>query len=260
MGFSSLAGFLIAGAVIFFGVFASDSGSVFLDYHAAVIVIGGTLAAALVSFPASTLFNLFKIFIKRLFVAKGQKQNQIISEVLFLLKGYRGNDDFLKNESRRIKDPFLREAVEIINQGGIELDKVLAILHQRASTHTKRYHEEAKAFKSIAKFPPAFGLMGAVIGLIALMQGIGSEDAFATIGPAMAVAMVATFYGIGISNFFFLPIAENLTLVAKDDANCRKIVVEGIRFIALKEHPIYVNEVLLSFLLPSERQQGKRAA
>ncbi len=255
MSFSPLIGFLTAGIVLFFGVFASGNGNVFLDPHAAIIVLGGTLSAALISFPFKTLFNLVKVFVKRLFMPSAQKQNQVIQEVLYLLKGYRSDANFLKNNSKKVSDPFLRESLEIINDGGIELKQMMEIMTKRAQTHQKRYQQEAKAFKSIAKFPPAFGLLGAVIGLIGLMRGIGTADAIATIGPAMAVAMVATFYGIGVANFIFLPIAENLTLAAEEDVSCRKIVIEGVKHIYLKDHPIYVNEVLLSNLLPHERKK-----
>ena len=115
-------------------------------------------------------------------------------------------------------------------------------------------------FKVLSKLPPAFGLLGAVLGMVALMQALGGEDAFATIGPAMASAMVATFYGIAFANFILIPIGENLSLSSNQDLVIRKMILEGIKIIRNKEHPIVIEEELKSFLLPSERENKQKAA
>ena len=257
MSVSPILGLLVAAAVLFFGVLNTGSGHVFLDAHAALIVMGGTLAATLISFPIKTLLSLIVVFFRRLLGSKGKRQKQIIRESLNLVKGYRNDPSFLKNSAGRIKDHFLKEGVQLINEGGLDLDQIMIILTKRAKTHQKRYQSEANIFKTISKFPPAFGLLGAVVGLIELMGGIGSEEALKQIGPAMAVAMVATFYGIGLSNFVFLPIAENLKSGTEEDSECRKIAIEAVKHIYKKDHPIYVQETLVSYALPSDREKLK---
>lgn len=261
MSLSPIIGLFVAGVVLFFGVFSSGSSHVFLDHHAILIVVGGTVASMFIAFPMKTIWNLVIVFARRLFTSKGYRQEMIIQESLMLVKGYRNSPDFLKNNKGKIKDHFLKEGVELINEGGLNLNQILTILTKRALTHQKKYQAEANIFQTIAKFPPAFGLLGAVVGLIALMQGIGSEEALQKIGPGMAVAMVATFYGIGIANFILLPVAQNLKEGADEDTICRKIVVEAIKHIYKKDHPIYVHETLVSYVLPSERKNtNKRAA
>jgi len=127
------------------------------------------------------------------------------------------------------------------------------ILETRAETHFERYLDEADIFKTMSKFPPAFGLLGTTLGMIALLKSLGAEGGKNAVGPSMAIALVATLYGIGLANFIFIPIAENLTKQAKEDLVARRIVVEGIMLIADAIPAQLVEEYLRSFLLPSER-------
>lgn len=116
-----------------------------------------------------------------------------------------------------------------------------------------RHEEDADIFKALAKFPPAFGLLGAVIGMISLMQNLGGADAMQKVGPSMAIALVATMYGIAVANFIFLPIGENLAKANRMDSIIRHMVIDGFKLIRQKKHPLVVEESIKSYLLPSER-------
>jgi chemotaxis protein MotA len=124
---------------------------------------------------------------------------------------------------------------------------------KRAHTHYTRYEADSHMFATLAKFPPAFGLLGAVIGMVTLMQGLGGADAIKTVGPAMAVALVATMYGIAIANFIFIPLGENLAKYNKADNIIRKMVMDGVKLIRAKQHPLVVEENIKSYLIASER-------
>ena len=95
--------------------------------------------------------------------------------------------------------------------------------------------------------------MGTALGIVALLQSMGGPDAKDRIGPAMAVALVTTIYGLAISNFILIPIAENLTKQTQEDLICRKIVIEGILLINEDKSPRYIEEKVKSFLLPNQR-------
>jgi len=109
--------------------------------------------------------------------------------------------------------------------------------------------------KIIGKFPPAFGLVGTTLGMITLLQGLGSTDAFQKIGPSMSVALVATFYGLVLANFFIIPVGENLYNAAEDDLTIREIIAHGVMLIREKEHPLIVAEYLKSYLSPEQRNR-----
>jgi chemotaxis protein MotA len=259
MNISSLVGVTAAMTVLFLAVStATKSYKVFLDAHAILVVIGGTAAASLMCFPLNAFLRTFKVFFQKFLGKYATRQEVVIAEIVDLARGLRADGNYLKTKAASLKTHFLRDALEIINQGGVS-DKALdTILKKRAATHWKRYEEDALIFKTIAKFPPAFGLMGTTLGMISLLQQLGGKDSQALLGPAMAIGLVATFYGIVFANLLLIPIGENLTKLNKEDETVREMVIDGIKLIRAKEHPIVVEEYLKSYLLPHERAQLKK--
>lgn len=260
MNFSSLTGLFLALAIIILSIVtATNNYMVFLDYHAFLIVIGGTVSAALLSFSGSKIMALMKVFLRRV-LGKNEEIQVAITEIVGLAKGYRDNDKYLKDNVAKIKTDFLKEAIQLMVDGGLDPAELDSILKKRAKTMHHRHEEDAEIFKALSKFPPAFGLLGAVIGMIAMMQNMGGADAFAKVGPSLAVALVATLYGIALANFFFLPLGENLTKLNRMDDKLRQMVIDGVKLIRAKKHPLVVEEAIKSHLLPSERAQIKKAS
>lgn len=260
MNLSALLGITLAFTVLIGTMITSTSNAkVFLDVHAFMIVIGGTLAASLLSFSGKKLFALTKVFFRRV-LGKNDEIDTAIREIVDLAKGYRDNDNYLRDKSKSLKTPFLKEAVEMMTEGGVDPEDLDRILIKRAQSTHARHEEDAEIFKTLSKFPPAFGLLGAVIGMISLMQNLGGQDAFQKVGPSMAIALVATMYGIAVANFIFLPLGENLSKLNRMDLLIRQMVIDGIKLVRQKKHPIVVEETIKSYLLPSERTQQKKAA
>lgn len=261
MNISSTLGILLALGVFIGAVLTSSKDSkIFLDAHAILIVVGGTFAATLISFSAKNVLNLIKVFVARTLRGSNHAYDEVIKEIVDLAKGYRENEGYLANKVKSIKTPFLREAVQLQVEGGLDPREIDLILQKRALTHYARYEDDADMFKTLAKFPPAFGLLGAVLGIIAMMQNLGGADALKSVGPALAVALIATLYGIAIANFVFIPIGENLAKFNKVDNIVRQMVLDGIKLIRAKKHPIVVEENVKSYLLPNERLKLKKAA
>jgi chemotaxis protein MotA len=261
MNFSSIIG-LVLSIVVFFGAALTSTKEykVFLDLHAALIVFGGTIAVALVSFNGSSMLNMIMVVFKRVLQNDVDKFDSLIKEVVRVAKAYRENSNSLTDQSKTIKNHFFKEAIQLMAAGGLEGKDLDVILAKRASTHFHRYEQEAEMFKTMAKFPPAFGLLGAVMGIVAMMQGLGSADAIKSVGPALAVALVATLYGIAVANFLFLPLGEHLAKLTKMDYTLRVMVIEAVKLIRLKKHPLVIEESLKSYLLPKERAALKKAA
>lgn len=261
MNFSSILG-VIAALVVFFAsiLTATKSREIFLDPHAILIVVGGTVAASLICFPLSTYFVLLKAFFQKILGKNTLRHERVIQEVVNLSRVYRENPNMLKSEVEKIKTEFLKEAIQMLTDGGIPGDALDSILRKRALTHYKRYEDEAAIFKTISKFPPAFGLMGTTLGMIALLQNLGSPESYSSLGPAMAIGLVATLYGIAITNLVLVPIAENLSKLNKEDQVLREMVMDGVKLVRRKEHPLIVEEHLKSYLLPSERKSIQRSA
>lgn len=261
MNFSSLIGLILC-LVVFFGsaMTATKDYKVFLDMHAALIVVGGSIATCLVSFGFANSMNMLVVFFKRVLINPLSRYEALIKEVIDVAKVYRENPAGLGAKAKTVKNDFLREALEMMASGGIEPKEVDAILMKRASTHYQRYEQDAEMFKTMSKFPPALGLLGAVMGIIAMMQGLGSSDAMKTVGPSLAVALVATLYGIAMANFIFLPLGEFLSKINKTDLATRQMIIEAIKLIRQKKHPLIIEETLKSYMLPNERKKLKKAS
>ncbi|MDZ4676552.1 MAG: MotA/TolQ/ExbB proton channel family protein [Oligoflexia bacterium] len=261
MNFSSIIGIISAIAVFFTALITSTSShDIFLNPHGILIVIGGTAAASIICFPLPTLFKLFKVFFQRI-IGKNATQHQVvIAEIVDLARGAREDALYLQNRLPLIKTDFLKEAIDIMVQGGISEHALDIILKKRTMTHYKRYEEDAAIFKTIGKFPPAFGLLGTTLGMIGMLQNLGSPDSYKMLGPSMAVGLTATLYGIAITNFIFIPVGESLSKFNKEDEVVREMVVDGIKLLRKKEHPIVVEEHLKSFLLPGERKKLAKLA
>jgi chemotaxis protein MotA len=136
----------------------------------------------------------------------------------------------------------------------ISRDELRELLELRAETIFASYNQDAAIFKTIAKFPPAFGLMGTTMGMIALLQAIGKGNSD-SIGSSMSLALLATLYGLVLANVVFLPIAEYLGKKSRDEFVIRKMIIEAIMLIHEKKPAKFIEEKVKSFLLPGQRQQ-----
>jgi len=216
-------------------------------------VFGGTIAVTAISYQMDRLFVILKVFYGR--VIKGKKTNykDSIQDLYIAFEASRKGKANLKTVLDQVKDPFVRDGLEIISDDYLSPDDVHELLMTRADVIFQRYEDDAQKFKAIGKFPPAMGLMGAVLGMIALLQTLGQPGAEDNVGPAMSIALVATLYGIAFANLIILPIADNLSDSAKELYNKNEILVEGLTMIAQRKNRILFTERINSFLLPNER-------
>lgn len=259
MNVSSVFGVFAALVVMVLSVAtASKSAMIFLDPHGILIVIGGTAAAGLMCFPLKSYGRVASVVLNKFLGNYALRHEIVIREIVDLAKGVRENPDYLKAKVKTIRTPFLADAVQLVVQGGVSEEALEEILMKRAATHSKRYDHDVGVFRTLAKFPPAFGLMGTTLGMIAMLQQLGGADAQKLLGPAMAIGLVATFYGLVLANLVFIPIAENLASINRDDEVLRTIVIDGLRLIRRNEHHKVVEEHLKSYLLPAEREGFKK--
>jgi chemotaxis protein MotA len=257
MNFNTIFSFIIAIAVLFIGLkLATDDIIMFWDIPSVFIVLGGTFAAAAISFQLSRVVQIFKIFVRRMLFGKGHDIPGIIKEVVMVSEAYvRG--DSMKAIKDNVKDHFLKEALGMMEDGVIKRDEMLEIMAKRNENLAFNYMEEANKIKTLGKFPPAFGMIGTTIGMVVLLGNLGGEDAMKRMGPAMAVCLITTLYGSVVSNLALNPIAENLIDNTKETFHKNKVIIEGIKLIMEKQNPILIIEKLNSFLIPSQRLDWK---
>ena len=146
----------------------------------------------------------------------------------------------------------------MIQDGIIPKNEILNILQERAENLDEKYMREARKIKTIAKFAPAFGMIGTTIGMIVLLANLGGADAMKIIGPAMGICLITTLYGATIANLFVTPIAENLLDSSTEIKLKNQIIIAGVGYYLEKSNPVLVAEKLNSYLSPSDRLDWKK--
>lgn len=228
------------------------SSEFYVDEVAFLIVFGGTLAAMVVSFPSKFLFRFFSAPIQ---ILKSKKPNMIYGvETLVKVAGETQNKKLkLKQLSQDKKvDSFLKEGIDLYLLG-LSKDDFKNIMTERIYRARQREEEWVSLFRRLAKYPPAFGLVGTVLGLISLMRSVGDGANASQIGINMALALIATLYGLAFSNFILAPIAENFQNSAEENKIFRELMLEGLLMIYDEGSSLSVQEMLNSYLDPSKR-------
>ncbi len=260
MNFSSILGLIFGCSVLYAALHATtDHMEMFLDFHGILIVVGGTSAAASICFPILNILRLFKVFLLRVLGKHKVDYQETITQLMELNKKAVSGMTGLNEVIPTLKHEFLKEAVTLVSGGVLNETEIREVLEQRLKTVETCYMQEANMFRTIGKFPPAFGLLATTLGMIGLLQKIGQPDSQKLIGPAMSVGLIGTLYGITLANLIFIPIAENLTERTHEEIALRKMIIEGIVLLKAQVNPISLREHLNSYVLPKDRVARKAA-
>ena len=258
MNILSIFSFMIALVVLWGGLrLSTDDLSMFFDVPSLFIVIGGTVASTAISFQLDRLYVLFKVFFYRVVMGRKIDYRQIIIDLMKIADAYNKGDS-LENHINAAKDPFLKEALTLVNDDIMSEDELFELLDERVNNMHYAYMEDANKIKAIGKYPPAFGMMGTTIGMIVLLGNLGGADALKKMGPAMAVCLITTLYGVIIANMAVVPISENLIDSSKEIFVKNRIIMEGVRLISKKTNQVVLAEKLNSYLNPSDRLDWKK--
>jgi chemotaxis protein MotA len=190
MNISSLIGLIFGVGVMYKALSATTSLRFFLDIHGILIVMGGTAAAASISFPIKEVLLLVKVFIMRVLGRNRMNHQELINQMLELNKKAHLGVTALQETIPTLKHEFLKEAVSLLAGGVLTDSEIRSALEQRLKTIESRLMHEANMFRVIGRFPPAFGLLATTLGMIGLLQKLGQPDSQKLIGPAMSVGLI----------------------------------------------------------------------
>jgi len=257
MDFASLFG-LILGIVLVVGAMVQQAGGAIGDLAAFVspaslmIVLGGTIAATAIGFRLNEILRVFTLV--RFVISKPKfSLPDICKDLIDAAETYRKGPAELEKYIETVKNPFMKDGLNFI-AGGISLDDLKSILLQREKFRYSREAHESDLMKTLGIFSPAFGMIGTLIGLIFMLNNMtGGADAAASIGPAMGVALITTFYGSLFSSLVFNPFCEKLKLRNKENAQANNLMIAGLLLIWAKKHQLDVKDQLTSFIEPADR-------
>ncbi len=220
--------------------------SEFWDVVAFSVVVIGTAAAMLITFPAAPVMLMVRRFAQKFFLPS----RSVKKHAEFCFEAYSRRLQKIKSTS--IEEKLISDGLEL-NRLGFDKETIEDIISQRFEIYSKRISMLANWFKRCAKYPPAFGLAGTVIGLIHLMRGLSAGADAKELGIRMAVALIATFYGILLSNLFLSPLGEWLSEELHKDEIKAEMSLRLVLMIKKNANPVEVQEVLNSFLSNSEK-------
>jgi len=252
MDLATVIGICLSFGLVISAITMGGSPFVFLSLPSALIVIGGTIGATLVNYPLKNFLGLVGI-IKNTFFHKAEEPSTIIDRFLeFANKARREGILSLEPALKEVEDEYLRKGLQL-TVDGLEPEMIKEILETDISYLEDRHETGADIMSVLGTFSPAMGMIGTVIGLVQMLQTM--EDP-STIGPAMAIALITTFYGALLANLVFNPMSGKLRTRSKQEVLNKEIMLEGILSISKGENPRIIEEKLNSYLPPKERKDN----
>lgn len=245
MDILSILGIIIAFAALLGGNFI-EGGSIYslVNGPAALIVIGGTLGAAMLQTPKQSLKRALRI-LRWVFRPPVNPFKQGIAEIVaWALAARKEGLLGLEHLADEEKDLFARKGLQLLVDGN-EPEVIRRVLETELIIDEQRDHDAIKFYESMGGYAPTIGIIGAVMGLIHVMSNLADPE---QLGPGIAIAFVATIYGVGLANLLFLPIANKLRMCVNERSQYRELLIEGIIAIADGENPRSIEMKLNGYL------------
>jgi len=229
----------------------------FWSLNSIFIVLGGTIAATAVAFPMKEVLRILGL-ISMVFKKPRYILPKIIEDVVSISEDYRNGEGQLVKKIDEIKIFFLKDGIQFIIDD-LKIEEIVDLLEKREFYRNEREIQEANLMNKMGVFAPAFGLVGTLIGLVFMLFSMGNQstgsDAATSLGSAMGIALITTFYGAVLANLIFIPFSEKIKSRNTASSLESAIIIEGVKMIYEKKHPIIVREHLNSYLPPRERKK-----
>lgn len=251
MELTTIVGIVIAlGSLIIAFMMEGGHPSSLIQPTAALIVFGGTLGAVVVSYSMNELKSVPKL-LKVIVLQKLPDEVILIDQISALAdKVRREGLLYLENQLPNIDDPFMRKGIQLVVDG-TDPELVRQIMETEMYSLQERHQTGASIFETAGGYSPTMGIIGTVMGLVHVL---GNLDQPETLGPSIALAFIATLYGVGAANVLWLPIADKLKNLSKKETMLREMMLEGIMSIQAGYNPLLIRERLNAFLNPKNRR------
>ncbi len=243
-----IAGFGLVGSSILMG--PKPGG--FIDIPSLMIVLGGSVSSVLISFPLDQVISAFKA-VSKTFITKKVSPSEVIDTMVKVAEISR-REGLLALERLQTDNPLLKKATQLIADSA-EPGLIQDTLMIEISSMKKRHNINVSIMEKLGGACPAMGMVGTLVGLVQMLANL--SDA-AAIGPAMAIALLTTFYGALFANLVFNPFASKLKARSVQEEVTLHIIFEGAKSILDNNNPRFVYEKLSSYLPPSQRDSAEK--
>ncbi|MEM0910806.1 MAG: flagellar motor protein PomA [Pseudomonadota bacterium] len=247
MDLATIVGFLGALGLVVMAMVMGGSLGIFINVPSVLIVFGGSIFVVLMQYPMSKFLSAGKVVAKA-FSFKLQAPDELIEKIVEMADAAR-KGGFLALEEAEIENAFMQKGVDMLVDGH-DVDVVRTTMAKDISNTTERHENGAEIFKSMGDVAPAMGMIGTLIGLVAMLSNMDDPK---SIGPAMAVALLTTLYGAMLANLFCLPVAFKLNVRSGEEKLNQNLILDGILGIADGQNPRVIEGVLKGYLMESKR-------
>jgi len=249
MDIATILGVISAFGLVCVAIFIGGGINLFINIPALMIVIGGTLGATMINYPLRDVVGVFKIA-KNALQTKKISISELITTFIRLSHISRKEGILaLENEIKAVRDGFFVKGVQL-SIDGLEPEQIRDILETEVEFTISRHQLGAEIFLTMGTFSPALGMIGTLIGLVQMLQTLDDPS---KIGPAMAVALLTTFYGSIMANIVCLPIAGKLRTRSKEEVLSKEMTIQGILSLASGDNPRILEQKLKAFMPANQR-------
>jgi chemotaxis protein MotA len=253
MDFATLIGMAVSFTLLAEALSLGGDFSIFVNGPSALIVLGGTFGATLTNYPLNVLFRTSLNISRSVIVRRPLSTSLVIGQFMnFAYMARREGVLALENQIPKLDDPYLCKGLQL-TVDGLEPEYIRSILEMEIDSVHARHSTGVDMLGVMSSYAPAMGMIGTVIGL---MQMLRTLDDPSTIGPAMAVALITTFYGAILANLIFLPLSGKLKHISQEEIRVMEMQLEGIVCLAKGENPRVIRDLLESFQSPEERRKN----
>ena len=250
MDLATIIGTILAFSLVIMAIIMGGTLDAFINLPSLLIVVGGTIGATAINYPLKDILKVIKVVKNAIFCKDSVNFSELISNFLKMAdkarrEGILSLEGFIKDSH----DEFLKYGLRLCVDG-VEPQSIKQILEKDIKSCSERHELGADIFLSMGSYAPAFGMIGTLIGLV---QMLAKLDDPSNIGPAMAVALITTFYGALLANAVFLPMAGKLKTKSEEEIFVKKIMLEGIMGISNGDNPRILEQKLNTFLPIKER-------
>lgn len=252
MDLSTILGVVGALALMLVAIMQGGGVLLFLDIPSVIIVFGGTIGATLVHYPFKDVFGTFAIAKKTIIHKDELPHTRIEQLVRFAGKARKEGILSLQSVMGEVSDPFFIKGLQMAVDGQ-EPVALKEMLDREIEYIQERHDSGADILIAMGNYAPAMGMIGTLIGLVQMLQTMNDPS---SIGPAMAVALLTTFYGAIIANLICLPMAGKLKNRSSNEVLDKTLVAEGLKSILEGENPRIIEQKLHAFVSPKHRQSN----
>ncbi|MDO6525635.1 flagellar motor protein PomA [Motilimonas sp. 1_MG-2023] len=248
MDLATLIGIIGAFVFVVMAMLMGGELSTFIDVPSILIVFVGSMFVVLMKYNLGQFLGAAKIGMKA-FMFKLEKPEDLITKSVEMADAAR-KGGFLALEEAEISNAFMQKGIDMLVDGH-DADVVRATLEKDISLTSERHLMGAGIFKSIGDVAPAMGMIGTLIGLVAMLSNMDDPK---SIGPSMAVALLTTLYGAILSNMVALPMSEKLVLRAEEEKLNRVLIMDAVLGIQDGQNPRVIEGLLKNYLAESKRE------